>query len=112
MKKAVKTEKRRVGRPKKVGPTKDVVIAFRVSPDEAEKLKQLAEDTKADNFTAMIRNFISCGLLFLNKNSQPENRIFYERFSRYWDLTKHLKDYSDPIGKQAKERDKNKAVNK
>jgi hypothetical protein len=110
MKKEVKTQKRKVGRPKKVGPTKDVVIAFRVSPDEAEKLKQLAEDTKADNFTAMMRNFISCGLLFLQKNAQPQNKVFYERFSRYWDLMKHLDDYSDDWGKAAKE--KNKAVNK
>ncbi len=108
MKKAVKTEKRRVGRPKKVGPTKDIVIAFRVSPDEAEKLKQLAEDTKADNFTAMIRNFISCGLLFLKVHAQPENKVFYERFSRYWDLTRHLEDYSDRFGENIKKKRVNK----
>lgn len=112
MKKEVKTEKKKVGRPKKVGPTKDVIIAFRVSPDEAEKLKQLAEDTKANNFTAMIRNFISCGLIHLKENSLPQNRVFYERFSRYWDLTKHLKDYSDEWGNAAKAADKKKIVNK
>ncbi len=93
---------RKRGRPKSETPIKAVVMAFRVSPDEAEKLRQLAEDTKADNLDAMFRNFITCGLLFLVSESQPENKVFYQRFSRYWDKTKHLKDYSDKLGQSLK----------
>lgn len=102
-----KEPKRKVGRPRKDDATRsDIILSFRVTPSEAKALKDLIEETKADNFTALMRNFISCGLLWLSSNSQPENKVFYQRFARYWDLAAHLKMYSDDVGKRMKLQEK------
>jgi len=98
-----KEPKRKVGRPRKDDALRsDIILSFRVTPSEAKALKDLIEDTKADNFTALIRNFISVGLLNLVSTCQPTNKVFYQRFARHWDFIAHLKMYSDDMGKQMK----------
>jgi len=93
--------KRGVGRPK-MDTAKDMKLNFRASSLEAQALKELARDTKADNMTAVIRNLITWGVISLQKNSLAQNKIFYERFSSYWDAHLYVKDYSDLLGEMLK----------
>ncbi len=99
-----KVEKR--GRPK-VDKPKEVMLTIRLTESEARALKELTRDTKAKNTTIVIRNFISCGLwwLVLDGKCEPKNKVFYERFLRYWGLLDHLEHYSDykSIGEQLTE---------
>lgn len=104
--KEVKQPKKRPrGRPRMEDPT-TVVLTFKVRPSEAKALRDLVEETKADSFTALMRNFVSAGLIWLKQNSQKDNKVFYERFSRYWDITAHLSMYSDDLGKKLKLQEK------
>lgn len=89
-------------------------IRFKVKPEEERILYDLIEDTKADTLTALMRNFISAGALWLVEYGQPENKVFYQRFAMKWDMMAHLSMYSDKLGLHLKEQETNekKTTNK
>jgi hypothetical protein len=117
--KEVEKVKRGRGRPKTNRPTKTNLLVIRLEDMEIEELKILQRDTKADSMTALIRNFISIGANALANHGfcLKQNEIFYKRFYKVWDGTKHHKEYSDEWGLLLKGHSledikKNKNVNK
>jgi hypothetical protein len=88
------------------------IIKFKVKPEEGRIIYDLLEDTKADTLTALMRNFVSAGALWLCEYGQPENKVFYQRFAKKWDMMAHLSMYSDKMGLRLKEQqDKEKKAN-
>lgn len=106
--KEVEKVKRGRGRPFKNEPTKSNLLVIRLEDMEIEELKVLQRDTKADTLTAVVRNLMTMGAYSYAEKGwcQPENRIFYQRFWRKWNSTKHLEMYSDEYGLILKEKKK------
>jgi hypothetical protein len=111
--KEVEKVKRGRGRPFTNEPTKSNLLVIRLEDMEIEELKVLQRDTKADTLTAVVRNLMTMGAYSYSEKGwcQPENRVFYQRFWRKWNSTKHLEMYSDEYGLILKDK-KKKGVDK
>ena len=111
--KEVEKVKRGRGRPFTNEPTKSNLLVIRLEDMEIEELKVLQRDTKADTLTAVVRNLMTMGAYSYAEKGYclKQNEIFYQRFWRKWNSTKHLEMYSDEFGLILKEK-KKKNVNK
>jgi hypothetical protein len=100
MKKTVEKVKRGRGRPVTNEPTKSNLLVIRLEDMEIEELKILQRDTKADTLTAVVRNLMTMGAYSYAEQNfcLKENQIFYKRFWKKWNSTKHLEMYSDEYG--------------
>jgi hypothetical protein len=85
----MKIEKRKRGRPKSLTP-KEVVLSLKITRDEDEALKVLAEQTDSVSVSDVLRNMIGHGAIHLMYNG--EHKTAYRKFLRQFDTHSEIRE--------------------